>query len=263
MFQAGIVTPVLPQPICLDPQDADRVTVTRWALRTLSVMPPRGSVCVCQGHMGASVPTVNPTTGVFLSANPASAMGTANIVTHVRACAWTAGATPQATSVRAVRVVTMAMLCWALLSHVVPVCALTDPEVAGSLLTAVTKIRTLITWSASVTRATKDLGVMNALLVIMVTLRCRAGGAVRVSVTEILTRRTLIPAMPALVSVSNACSTPMGMLASIVVVVTMEMPFHRIASSVCAIPWALLDTAVPTVCAIVTGLAGSAIAYLG
>lgn len=70
---------------------------------------------------------------------------------------------------------------------------------------------------------------MNALLVIMVTLGCQAGGAVRVSVTEILTCRTLLPAMPALVSVSNACFTPMGMLASIVVMVTMETPLHRIA----------------------------------
>lgn len=164
---------------------------------------------------------------------------------------------------RAVRLVTMAMLCWALLSHVVPVCALTDRGVAGSLLTAVTKIQTLIIWSASVTQATKDLGVMNALLVIMVTLRCQAGGAVLVSVTKILTCRTLILAMPALVSVSNACFIPMGMLASIVAVVTMETPLHRIATSVCAITWALLDTAVPTVCAIVTGLAGSAIACLG
>lgn len=69
----------------------------------------------------------------------------------------------------------------------------------------------------------------NVPLVIMVTLRYQEDGATHVSVTEILTCRTPNHATPALVPVSNACFTPMAMRASIVDVVTMEMPVHRSA----------------------------------
>lgn len=63
----------------------------------------------------------------------------------------------------------------------------------------------------------------------MVTLRYQGGDANLVSVTEILTCRTLNHATPAPVPVSIACFTLMAMRASTVDVVIMETPVHRTA----------------------------------
>lgn len=152
--------------------------------------------------------------------------------------------------------------CWASESRVALVCALADLEAEGSLLRAVTKTPTLSKWSVSAAQATKDLSVRNVPLVIMVTLRYQEGGATHVSVTEISTCRTLNHATPALAPVSNACFTPMAMRASTVDVVTMETPVHRSAGDVCAILWEVPGTAVLMTCVSVTGLAGSAHAFL-
>lgn len=69
----------------------------------------------------------------------------------------------------------------------------------------------------------------NVPLVIMVTLRYQEGVAIRVSVMEILTCRTLDHVMPALVPVSNACFTLMAMHASTAVMGIMETPILRTA----------------------------------
>lgn len=148
--------------------------------------------------------------------------------------------------------------CWAPVSRVALVCVLMDLEVECSLLKAVTKIPTLSKCSVSATQATKDLSVRNVPLVTMVTLRYQEGVAIRVSVMEILTCRTLNHVMPALVPVSNAYFTLMAMHANTAVVVTMETPVLRTAGNVCAISWEVPGKVVLTACVSVTGLVGSA-----
>lgn len=148
--------------------------------------------------------------------------------------------------------------CWAQVCRVALVCVLTDLEAECSSLRTVTKIPTLSKWCVSAAQATKDLSVRNVPLVIMVTLRYQEGGAIRVSVTEILTCRTLNHVTPALVPVSNACFTPMAMRASTAVVVIMEIPILRTAGGACAISWEVPGKDVLMACVSVTGLAASA-----
>lgn len=79
---------------------SQHVSVTHWARRTPSAIPPQASVRVCQVFMGISVPTACTANGASPTASPASATTIASTAIHRQDNVWSVGTTLPDTTVR-------------------------------------------------------------------------------------------------------------------------------------------------------------------